>query len=53
LLLSGKLTETFPLALQGKPAYLNVLSERDEVRYGESIFVGYQALLSELAYDYR
>lgn len=39
---SGKLGETFPLKLSDTPAYLSFPGERDEVRYGEGIFVGYR-----------
>lgn len=39
---SGKLAETFPLRLVDTPAYINFPGENHEVRYGESIFVGYR-----------
>ncbi len=39
---SGKLGETFPLHLEDTPAYLNFPGERNEVRYGEGIYVGYR-----------
>jgi beta-glucosidase len=40
---SGKLGETFPLKLADTPAYLNFPGDKNEVRYGEGIFVGYRA----------
>lgn len=39
---SGRLAETFPLDLSDTPAYLNFPGEKDSVRYGEGIFVGYR-----------
>jgi beta-glucosidase len=39
---SGKLAETFPLKLADTPAHLNFPGENGEVRYGESIFIGYR-----------
>lgn len=39
---SGKLAETFPLRLEDTPAYLNFPGERDIVRYGEGLFIGYR-----------
>ncbi|MBC8171531.1 MAG: glycoside hydrolase family 3 C-terminal domain-containing protein, partial [Anaerolineae bacterium] len=39
---SGKLTETFPLALSDTPAYLNFPGDNGQVRYGEGIFIGYR-----------
>jgi beta-glucosidase len=39
---SGKLTETFPLALSDTPPYLNFPGENGQVRYGEGIFIGYR-----------
>lgn len=38
----GKLAESFPLALEHNPSYLNFPGEDDEVYYRESIFVGYR-----------
>jgi beta-glucosidase len=40
---SGKIAETFAHQLSDTPAYLNFPGERDEVRYGEGIYVGYRA----------
>ena len=39
---SGKLGETFPMRLEDIPSHLNFPGERDKVRYGEGIFVGYR-----------
>ncbi len=39
---SGKLAETFPIALKDTPAYLNFPGEKDRVLYGEDIYVGYR-----------
>jgi len=39
---SGKLAETFPLKLVDTPAYINFPGDKDEVRYGEGIFIGYR-----------
>ena len=39
---SGKLTETFPLALSDTPSYLNFPGESGSVRYGEGIYMGYR-----------
>ncbi len=38
----GKLAETFPVALEHNPSYLNFPGEEDEVNYRESVFVGYR-----------
>ncbi len=38
----GKLAETFPVALEHNPSYLNFPGENDEVNYRESVFVGYR-----------
>ncbi|CAM4212622.1 glycoside hydrolase family 3 C-terminal domain-containing protein [Paenibacillus alkaliterrae] len=39
---SGKLTETFPLALEHNPSYLSFPGNINQVKYSESIFVGYR-----------
>jgi len=39
---SGKLAETFPVRLEDTPAYLNFPGDRDVVRYGEGLFIGYR-----------
>jgi len=39
---SGKLGETFPLQLSDNPSFLSFPGARDEVRYGEGIYVGYR-----------
>lgn len=39
---SGKLAETFPLALAHNPSHLNFPGEGDRVEYREGIFVGYR-----------
>jgi len=39
---SGKLAETFPLALEDTPAYLSYPGENGRARYDEGIFVGYR-----------
>lgn len=39
---SGKLAETFPLALAHNPSHLNFPGEGDKVEYKEGIFVGYR-----------
>lgn len=43
----GKLPVTFPLALKDSPAAPYMVGERDDVYYGEGIFVGYRW------YDYK
>ncbi len=39
---SGRLAESIPLRLEDTPAFLNFPGERDVVRYGEGVFVGYR-----------
>lgn len=39
---SGKLAETFPVSLEQNPSYLNFPGGKNEVNYGEGIFVGYR-----------
>ncbi|MDD7403721.1 MAG: glycoside hydrolase family 3 C-terminal domain-containing protein [Butyribacter sp.] len=39
---SGKLAETFPQRLEDTPSYLNFPGSRNEVHYGEGIFIGYR-----------
>lgn len=39
---SGRLAETIPLRLQHTASYLNFPGERDVVRYGEGVFIGYR-----------
>ncbi|WP_080838083.1 glycoside hydrolase family 3 C-terminal domain-containing protein [Cohnella massiliensis] len=39
---SGKLTETFPLALEHNPSYLSFPGHIRKVHYNEGIFVGYR-----------
>jgi beta-glucosidase len=39
---SGKLAETFPLKLQDNPSFINFPGVNDNVKYSESIFVGYR-----------
>lgn len=39
---SGRLAETIPLRLEDTPAFLSFPGDRDTVRYGEGIFVGYR-----------
>lgn len=39
---SGKLAETFPASLEQTPCYLNFPGGKNEVFYGEGLFVGYR-----------
>lgn len=39
---SGKLSMTFPVALEDNPSYLNFGSTHGRVLYGEDVFVGYR-----------
>jgi beta-glucosidase len=39
---SGKLTETVPVRIEDTPAFLDFPGERQHVRYGEGLFVGYR-----------
>lgn len=39
---SGKLAESFPLALEDNPSYLNYHGDHETVDHGEGIFVGYR-----------
>lgn len=39
---SARLAESIPLSLQSTPSFLTFPGERGEVRYGESIYVGYR-----------
>jgi beta-glucosidase len=39
---SGRLAETIPHRLEDTPSFLNFPGERDVVRYGEGVFVGYR-----------
>ena len=39
---SGKLAETFPLAVEDTPGFPNWLGERGTVLYGEGVFIGYR-----------
>ncbi len=38
----GKLAETWPEKLEHNPSYLNFPGDRSDVRYAESIFIGYR-----------
>lgn len=39
---SGKLAETFPLAVEDSPGFPNWTGERGTVLYGEGVFIGYR-----------
>ncbi|WP_433364095.1 beta-glucosidase family protein [Actinoplanes sp. CA-142083] len=39
---SGKVAETFPLALEDTPSYVTWTGERGTVLYGEGVFIGYR-----------
>lgn len=39
---SGKVAETFPLAVEDSPGYVTWTGERGSVLYGEGVFIGYR-----------
>lgn len=39
---SGKLAETFPCRLEDTPAYMDFPGSRNEVSYGEGVYIGYR-----------
>ncbi|MBM2615105.1 glycoside hydrolase family 3 C-terminal domain-containing protein [Actinoplanes sp. LDG1-06] len=39
---SGKVAETFPLAVEDTPGFVNWTGERGTVLYGEGVFIGYR-----------
>ncbi|MEZ0447397.1 beta-glucosidase family protein [Cellulomonas sp. ICMP 17802] len=52
---SGKVAETFPLAVQDSPGYVTWTGERGTVQYGEGVFIGYRwydALLRDVLYPF-
>jgi beta-glucosidase len=52
---SGKIAETFPLALEDTPGYVTWTGERGTVLYGESVFIGYRwydALRRDVRYPF-
>ncbi|WP_426594977.1 beta-glucosidase [Cellulomonas sp. McL0617] len=52
---SGKVAETFPLAVQDSPGYVTWTGERGTVQYGEGVFIGYRwydALLRDVRYPF-